>query len=378
MKNYKAELTEELKGFFGTEDIVSHEGFPVKTFSELQEQMARLSCLNKSSVLYYRGQKADYKADGSQKSSFYPTIYRGRLTPDEKEIRWHQLEYASKKLVDYLMKANLKSSLNLIQRKSLLQWSILQHYEVVPTPLIDVTQSLRVACSFALMDNPVGEGEDCAYVYAFALPYVNHRISIDSEEYLTTIRLLSVAPPEARRPYHQEGFLIGEDFIQKDYVKKEELDLNNRLVAKFKIPKADSFWNIESKLDKDMLYPKNDVVEVVCDSIREEVHRVFTHSGKHDISTYISTPEFMSFISHWITIENVLRTVRGKQKDSMIPISNIIKESPLSESLIKRLQSTNRVRNIVIHDPTMFKPYMADIMRDVANLEYDLKTECKW
>ena len=378
MKSYIGELTDELNDFFGTGSIASHEGFPVNTFSELQEQMARLSCLNKSSVLYYRGQKRDYKAEGSQKSSFYPTIYRGRLTSDEKERRWHQLDYASKKLVEYLPSANLKSSLKLIERKNLLQWSILQHYEVVPTPLIDVTQSLRVACSFALMDNPVGEGEDRAYVYAFALPYVNHRISIDSEEYLTTIRLLSVAPPEARRPYHQEGFLVGEDFIQKDYVAKEELDLNNRLVAKFTIPKNDSFWNIESKMEKSVLYPENDVVENVCNRIREEVNRVFTHSGEHNVSDYISTPEFMSFISHWITIENVLRAVSGKQNDTKTAISNIIKEVPLTESLRKRLLNTNRVRNIVVHDPTKFKPYMASIMKDVASLEYDLKTEVGW
>lgn len=378
MKPYKAELTEELKAFFGTQDVASHEAFPVNTFSELQEQMARLSCINKSSVLYYRGQKRDYKADGSQKSSFYPTIYRGRMTPDEKEMRWHQLEYASNKLVDYLSKANLKSPIKLLKRKYLLQWSILQHYEVVPTPLIDVTQSLRIACSFALMDNPVGEGEDCAYVYAFALPYVNHRISIDSEEYLAIIRLLSVAPPEARRPYHQEGFLVGEDFIQKDYVKKEELDLNNRLVAKFKIPKNEEFWDIERKQEKRVLYPEDDVVEAVCTRIHEEVQRVFTHPGGHNISTYITTPIFMSFLSHWITIENVLRMVSGKQIDTKIPISNIINEVPLSKSLKKRLRSTNRVRNIVIHDPTMFKPYMAGIMRDVENLEYELKTELKW
>ncbi len=131
-------------------------------------------------------------------------------------------------------------------------------------------------------------------------------------------------------------------------------------------------------MKKSVLYPENDVVENVCNRIREEVNRVFTHSGEHNISDYISTPEFMSFISHWITIENVLRAVSGKQNDTKTPISNIIKEVPLTESLRKRLLNTNRVRNIVVHDPTKFKPYMASIMKDVATLEYELKTEVGW
>lgn len=70
--------------------------------------------------------------------------------------------------------------------------------------------------------------------YAFALPYFTNRISVNSEHYLTNVRLLSVAPPQALRPYYQEGFLIGEDEFSETYTNKDELDLNNRLVAKFK------------------------------------------------------------------------------------------------------------------------------------------------
>lgn len=381
MRQIKPKLTGRIESYIGTNDVASGPGFPVDTFSELQIHMAQLSCLNESYVLYYRGQKSDYTADPkSRKSSFYPTIYRGKLTPDVKELRWRQLEYASNRLVEYLKETKI-SSLKLIERKQMLQWSLLQHYEVVPTPLIDVTQSLRVACSFALLDNPEGEGEDHAYVYAFALPYVGHRISVDSEHYLTNIRLLSIAPPEAHRPYYQEGFLIGEDYIQKEYAVKEELDLNNRLIAKFTIPKKASFWDIEGIMDKSILYPESDIINDICTRIREEVNRVFTNAIQYDISAFISTSEFMSFISHWITIEKVLRNEfsrRYGQEGSKGSIPNLVKSFNLPDKLTKQLLSTNRIRNIVIHDPTAFRPYMAATMKGVANLEFELKKELNW
>ncbi len=59
--------------------------------------------------------------------------------------------------------------------------------------------------------------------------------------------MLSVAPPEALRPYFQEGFLIGEDEINETYTNKSELDLNNRLIAKFKIPNNNNFWEFQRK-----------------------------------------------------------------------------------------------------------------------------------
>lgn len=53
-----------------------------------------------------------------------------------------------------------------LRQKRYIQWSILQHYEVVPTPLLDLTQSIRVACSFAQMR---GTDSTC-YVYVIGFP----------------------------------------------------------------------------------------------------------------------------------------------------------------------------------------------------------------
>ena len=153
-----------------------------------------------------------------------------------------------------------------LRRKKYIQWSILQHYEVTKTPLLDITQSIRVACSFAQLKN----NEDRAFVYVFGLPYYTNRISINSEHDLINIRLLSIAPPQALRPYFQEGFLVGTTDITDEYEKKQELDLNNRLIAKFEIPNSDTFWDESfNKIPEDALYPKNDTIENMCNEIKK-------------------------------------------------------------------------------------------------------------
>src|SRR5205823_8222919 len=110
-----------------------------------------------------------------------------------------------------------------VARKRYIQWSILQHYEVVATPLLDITQSLRVACSFAQR----ASRDPTCYVLVLGLPYATNRISINSEEDVVNIRLLSICPPAALRPYFQEGFMAGTPDVTSRYELKTELDFRN-------------------------------------------------------------------------------------------------------------------------------------------------------
>lgn len=250
-------------------NVASSAGILMTSFSALQREVAELSCLNKRYVLYFRGQGHDYLA--GKGSALYPAIYRGSLSKSTYKSRWTDLEKACELLVAKLPSSGIGTqNIGLLKRKPLLQWSILQHYEVVATPLIDVTQSLRVACTFAQMDCKEDDAE--AYVYVIALPYVSHRIHIDSEEYMTVIRLLSIAPPNALRPYCQDGFLVGEDVIQEKYYDKRELNLSRRLVAKFRIPaKDDKFWDTESSMDGESLLPKKDEMLYICNEVKKEL-----------------------------------------------------------------------------------------------------------
>ncbi len=91
-------------------------------------------------------------------------------------MRFRKLESAGRTLVKLFEKHKIEGARD-VSRKRYVQWSILQHYEVIPTPLLDVTHSLRVACSFAQL---AGTDPTC-YVYVLGFPYSTNRISINSE-----------------------------------------------------------------------------------------------------------------------------------------------------------------------------------------------------
>ena len=76
--------------------------------------------------------------------------------------RFDVLNEAAALLVDRFKKAKIDGHREL-RYKKYIQWSILQHYEVVATPLLDITQSLRVACSFAQLRS----SDPTCYVYVF-------------------------------------------------------------------------------------------------------------------------------------------------------------------------------------------------------------------
>jgi hypothetical protein len=219
MRGIEGKITQKLATVIDEKDVASGDGFPVDTYRELVEYCAALAYLNKDHLLFFRGQGVDFK-NKNDKSTFYPSIYRGDYLPKrEVEHRFDILNQASSKLVE-LLSTRTKDGTGELKRKKYIQWSILQHYEVCGTPLIDLTHSLRVACSFAQLEN----GNDHAYVYVFGLPYITNRISINSEHDLINIRLLSICPPDALRPYFQEGYLAATSDIEHEYDSKSELD----------------------------------------------------------------------------------------------------------------------------------------------------------
>ena len=106
-----------------------------------------------------------------------------------------------------------------------------QHYEILPTPLIDITQSLRVAATFALKKNNYG------YVYVFGLPYPNQSISYFIDSGIVLLKLQNVIDVHALRTRYQEGYLVGK--FPFNYRKTQYDDLANRMVGKFFIDNSD-------------------------------------------------------------------------------------------------------------------------------------------
>ena len=117
------------------------------------------------------------------------------------------------------------------------QWAVIQHYGLWPTPLIDVTSSLRVAASFALGGSEAGAAEKVGYLLVVGLPHTTGSITFDIDQQLSLARLSSACPPEAKRPHYQDGFLIGRFPIYEVSGDSliERSNLRRRWVAKFRL-----------------------------------------------------------------------------------------------------------------------------------------------
>lgn len=204
---------------------------------------------------------------------------------------------------------------------------------------MDFTQSLRVAASFAQLNSTEKE----SYVYAFGLPYLTNRISSNSEHDLVNIRLLSICPPLALRPYYQEGYLVSTEDIESEYDDKTELDFNRRLIAKFRIPNSKSFWGKDfNPIPESALYPSRDKIKELCEEIRFEV-KVELESG--DIG---------EFLKEWSKIEQYImsRAQDYGQAQQMLGAIRILRnQSVLDKFLLLKLDSIRRFRNTLVHSP---------------------------
>ena len=157
--------------------------------------------------------------------------------------------------------------LQMINKYPEISWSLLQHYEVCDTPLLDLSRSLHVACSFA-QDANAG---DTGIVYVLGMPWQLDAVGYNSHEELVNIELLTVCPPQAQRPFFQEGYLVGPfPNYQLDHPqRRRQFDFARRLVAKFKIPNTPDFWDEGfTQIPASKLYPPNDPMYDLCKLIK--------------------------------------------------------------------------------------------------------------
>lgn len=213
----------------------------VHSYTELLQKVASLAYHNKQYSFLFRGQSQDHMLNAQGEhgihSSLYPSIFRtapriGKRSIDMKfvyERRFSILAAAEKKLKEI-------ARLGDISKNQTLRWALLQHYEVCPTPLLDVTSSLQVALSFA-----AEVGDDNPILYVLAVPQITGIVSVSIDAGTEVVRLSQVCPPEALRPHFQEASLIGnypalepEDFLRRPQGKLY-LNFAGRLLAKFQL-----------------------------------------------------------------------------------------------------------------------------------------------
>ncbi len=241
-------------------EIRRNPGHLVASFPELAQKVAHLQFLNSEHVLLFRGQNADH-TNLKENSSLKPTIFRGAKgqnpSPDILEARFSRLRSAEDLLVNSYQGVGRER----VERHRIVRWSIIQHYDITSTPLLDVTHSLRIAASFA-SHNCSGD----AYIFVIGVPHLSGAITASADAGVQITRLSSMCPPVAVRPHIQEGYLLGEypeliDFKQKSLYPHYEVDFGRRVVAKFRF-KPESFW-IKSKgfprVSKSALYPSTEI-----------------------------------------------------------------------------------------------------------------------
>jgi len=201
----------------------------------------------------------DYRIDllPKQNASFiFPTAIRDRCV--EKE---HIVKFAGERMPTKLFRENLKSILRLFEttlrnhhptrpkEQSVTSYearAILQHYEVMPTTMLDLSSNWRVSCCFSR------NGGNESFFYVFGIPDFDKPITIDIQSGMAIVDLARVCPPNALRPHFQNGFaitpypepnLVHHPFLELNGRPPLEWDLSKRLVAKFRLTKK--FWESE-------------------------------------------------------------------------------------------------------------------------------------
>jgi hypothetical protein len=245
----------------GSNPKIRHaEGHGVDTYFELAKKVAELQFLNRDHVLLFRGQKADHrttKGNSMLKASLFRRSQSKLPAQRVLERRFETLRQAEDELVKRYVAEGFQG-FERLKRYRVIRWAILQHYEVCPTPLLDVTQSLRVAATFASLDN----GTDTAFVFVLGVPNLSGAVTASAEAGLQVVRLSSACPPEAVRPHLQEGYLLGEypeiaDYEQNAHYSYYEMDFGRRLIAKFRFNPV-AIWKSNNfpPAAREALYPR--------------------------------------------------------------------------------------------------------------------------
>lgn len=206
-------------------------GYRVRHFDELVRIAAHLAAGNRGMLLFYRGQSKEY-LDRNGRTNLYASIFRsksGRLMRDELQSRVAKLHRSVKAVVAARDELGLPGRVHRHIEPAI---ALLQHYGLCQTPLLDITPSLRVAASFALLRPEVRTG----YLYVLGLPYPHGTISHFVDQDMVLVRLHGICPYEAVRPHYQEGFLVGKfpivNAAAAPMIKEQTDNVASRLVAK--------------------------------------------------------------------------------------------------------------------------------------------------
>lgn len=235
----------------------------------------------------------------------------------------------------------------------------MQHYEVCKTPLLDLTQSLKVACSFAALNNK----EKMGYIYVLALPYIKGRISVDSEDYITNVRLLSISCSASKRPFFQEGYLVQTEFTSNIDIEKGDLDFNRRIVAIYEFKDDKSFWGSENPISIKNLYPDNDIMKDICSKIESEKFYIDNN--------FVDRRLIGEFLTLWNKLEKSVKSITKINNflNGLVYLSR--DKDKKYDKNIKEINRLRRFRNKLVHGTD--KVYDEEVYYEIESLKEILK-----
>lgn len=252
-------------------DASSAAPWPVRSYDELLEVVSFLAVMNKRLTLVFRGQHRDFGAVPPSlfRPTWDPPAWSG-LTGVELGDRAHyasQLSILGEVVFEICRKRGIPR-FRALRDVHEARWAVVQHYELWPTPLLDVTSSLRTAATFALERRaPDNKAPSRGVLYVAGLPGRTSSISFHLDDQLVVAHLASVCPPIARRPHLQEGLLVGRFPMDDLATAKPRLsDLRRRLVARIDLIDVGGFWSNDFPRMRDRsLLPEADLDPLAAD-----------------------------------------------------------------------------------------------------------------
>jgi len=253
-------------------DVAADKGCAVDSYEKLVDLVAEIGYRNPQFTLLFRGQHEDYREPynpDKKISSLFPSAWR-KGPKGRNQAKTDMKEWCERlqELKTVFSKADRRRLRAIPERP----WAILQHYSSETkcvTPLLDVTDSLRVAASVATQGY-LGETKNArpyGFVFVFGFPAIDQGTTISVDDGLILLRLAAVCPKNARRPHFQHGFLAGTFPTDKLCAGKKYKNFALRLIGKLRVSTGDSFWDIDCPLRERALFPD-------FDSLRDELKRL--------------------------------------------------------------------------------------------------------
>jgi hypothetical protein len=133
--------------------------------------------------------------------------------------------------------------------------------------------------------------------------------------------------------------------LTTEFDSKTELDFRNRLIAKFAIPRAATFWGQGfDQIPETALFPRGDRILDLCKQLR------------HELKDELQPGDVGDFIKEWADLEHYLlgtgRRITERNLSVREAISVLAKRGIISRDLAMQIQSIRKIRNSLVHRPS--------------------------